>query len=57
VAKFAAVPSFATDTAEKTGAAERTVQLHAERGEKIAPHHASVMHATAITETLSANAP
>lgn len=35
-ANFATVPSFVDDTAVKTGAAERTVQLHAERGEKIA---------------------
>jgi hypothetical protein len=37
VANFATVPSFVDDTTAKTGAAERTVQLHAERGEKIAP--------------------
>lgn len=35
-ANFAAA-SFVSDTAEKTGAAERTVRLNAERGEKIAP--------------------
>jgi len=32
---FAAVPSFAADTAAKTGTDERTVRLHAERGDKV----------------------
>lgn len=33
---FSAAPSFAADTAAKTGATERIVRLHAERGEKVA---------------------
>lgn len=34
---FSAVPSFAADTAAKTGVTDRVVRLHTERGEKIAP--------------------
>lgn len=33
--KFSAAPSFAADTAAKTGASDRIVRLHAERGEKV----------------------
>jgi hypothetical protein len=32
-----ATASFVADTAEKTGAAERSIRREAERGEKIAP--------------------
>jgi len=33
--KFSAAPSFAADTAAKTGVTDRVVRLHAERGEKV----------------------
>lgn len=43
---FAAAPSFAADTAAKTGADERTVRLHAERGEKVRPEALDAVRGT-----------
>lgn len=45
---FAAAPSFATDTAAKTGKDERTVRLHAERGKKIIPEVLGMIEGTPL---------
>jgi ParB/RepB/Spo0J family partition protein len=47
-ANVAAVPAFATATAEATGKAERTVRLDAERGEKISQRALSMVVDTAL---------
>lgn len=47
-ANVAAVPAFATATAEATGKAERTVRLDAERGEKISARALNMVVDTAL---------
>lgn len=41
-------PAFATETAKATGQSERTVQLHAERGEKVIPEVIDLIRGTKL---------
>jgi ParB-like chromosome segregation protein Spo0J len=45
---FSVVPSFAKDTAEKTGQTDRIVRMHAERGEKVIEEAISLIRGTKL---------
>lgn len=47
-ANIAAVPAFATATAEATGKAERTVRLDAERGENVTDEALNLVRGTSL---------
>lgn len=45
---FSAAPSFAADTASKTGQTDRAVRMHAERGEKVIPEVLDMVRGTPL---------
>lgn len=45
---FSAAPSFAVDTANKTGQSDRIIRMHAERGEKIIPEVIDLIRGTKL---------